>query len=170
MSLLEIMKRRYSVRKYTDQKVENDKIQKILEAAHAAPTAANLQPVRLFVLQSEKGLQKLEKAANLYQAPLAILVCADRTKAWKRPFDSMTTTDIDASIITDHMMLAATEQGLGSVWICYFDPKVVKQEFKLPDELEPVNILAIGYASDTPPAPDRHKTMRIPLTDLAKYC
>ena len=82
----------------------------------------------------------------------------------------MTTTDIDASIITDHMMLAATEQGLGSVWICYFDPKVVKQEFKLPDELEPVNILAIGYASDTPPAPDRHKTMRIPLTDLTKYC
>ncbi|NLL78595.1 MAG: nitroreductase [Clostridiales bacterium] len=170
MSLLEIMQRRYSVRKYTNQKVEEEKIQKILEAARIAPTAANLQPVKIFVIQSEEGIKKIEKAANVYQAPLAVLVCADREKAWKRPFDGMITTDIDASIVTDHMMLEATEQGLGSVWICYFDPDVIKKEFEMPDGLEPVNILAIGYADDAPAAPDRHKTMRVPMEKLVEYC
>ena len=105
---------------------------KILEAAHVAPTAANLQPVRLLVVQEKENLNKIGKAANIYQAPLAIIVCADHSKAWTRPFDGKQTTDIDASILTDHMMLQATELGLGSVWICYFKPEIIKQEFHLP--------------------------------------
>ena len=115
-----------------------------LLAAHVAPTAANLQPVRLIVLQEDEGLDKVGKAANLYGAPLAIIVCAEHTKAWTRPFDNKKTVDVDASILTDHMMMEATELGLGSVWICYFKPDVIKQEFRLPDTLEPINILAIG--------------------------
>ena len=89
-----------------------------------------------------------------------------KTKAWKRPFDGMQTTDIDASILTDHMMLEAVEQGLGTVWICYFKPDVLKAEFKLPDSLEPINILAIGYAdaSVVKPAKDR-----IPVKELVEY-
>ena len=66
-------------------------------------------------------------------------------KAWTRPFDNKQTTDIDASILTDHMMLQATELGLGTVWVCFFKPDVIKKEFQLPDNLEPINILAIGY-------------------------
>jgi len=77
-------------------------------------------------------------------APLAIIVCADHNKAWVRPFDKKQTGDIDASILTDHMMLQATELGLGTVWVCYFKPDVIKKEFELPDNLEPVNILVIG--------------------------
>ena len=123
MELLEIAKKRHSVRKYTGKEVEQEKLDKILEAAHVAPTAANMQPVRLIVVKSKEGLEKVGKAANIYQAPAAIVVCADKTKAWKRPFDGKITTDIDASILTDHMMLEATELGLGSVWICYFNPE-----------------------------------------------
>ncbi len=104
MNFLDIAKTRYSVRKYTDKKVEAEKLHQILNAAHVAPTAANLQPVRLLVVQ-EEGLKKISKAANLHGAPSAILVCADHSKAWKRPFDGKKTTDIDASILTDHMML-----------------------------------------------------------------
>ena len=122
MDFIEIAKKRYSVRSYKDKKVEEEKLQKILEAAHVAPTAANLQPVRLIVVQSSEGLAKIGKGANLYGAPLAVIVCADHGKAWVRPFDKKQTTDIDASILTDHMMLQATESGLGSVWICYFKP------------------------------------------------
>lgn len=91
-------------------------------------------------------LKKLEKAANIYHAPLAIVACSDTTKAWTRPYDGKQTTDIDASIMTDHMMLEATDLDLGSVWIGIFKPDVIKKEFGLPENLEPVSILAIGYA------------------------
>ena len=138
MSVLDIAKKRFSVRNYTDNIVEKEKLDKILEAAHVAPTAANLQPVKLYVVQSKEGLEKVGKAANVYGAPVAIVVCADKSKAWKRPFDGMITTDIDASILTDHMMLEATEQGLGSVWICYFKADVLKKELDLPDHLDPL--------------------------------
>ena len=104
MDFIEIAKKRYSVRSYKDKKVEEEKLKKILEAAHVAPTAANLQPIRLLTVQSKEGLGKIGKGANLYGAPLAIIVCADHKKAWVRPFDKKRTTDIDASILTDHMM------------------------------------------------------------------
>ena len=169
MSFLETAEARYSVRDYTDKKVEQEKLKKILEAAHVAPTAANKQPARLVVVQEEEGLKKIGKAANIYGAPLAIIVCSDHTKAWTRPFDQKKTTDIDATILTDHMMMEAAELGLGSVWICYFKPDVIRQEFQLPDTLEPVNILAIGYANGSPADPKRHVTQRIPLDELVYY-
>ena len=122
MSFLEMAEARYSVRDYTDKKVEQEKLKKILEAAHVAPTAANKQPARLVVVQEEEGLKKIGKAANIYGAPLAIIVCSDHTKAWTRPFDQKKTTDIDATILTDHMMMEAAELGLGSVWISDFKP------------------------------------------------
>lgn len=133
----------------------------------AAPTAANLQPVRLLVIQEEEGLEKLSKAANVYHAPLVIVVCADHDKAWVRPFDHKQTCDIDASILTDHMMLQAADLGLGSVWICYFKPDVLRKEFGIPENLEPVNILAVGYSDETPQPSDRHGKTRIPIKDLA---
>lgn len=169
MSVLDIAKKRFSVRSYTDKRVEKEKLDQILEAARVAPTAANKQPVTLYVVQSREGLEKIGKAANVYGAPVAIVACADRTKAWKRPFDGMITTDIDASILTDHMMLEATELGLGSVWICYFDAEILKKELELPENLEPVNILAIGY-SDQPDADEnRHTTQRMPMDELVRY-
>lgn len=169
MKFGEIITNRYSVRKYTDQKVEPEKLEKILKAAHVAPTAANKQPVHLIVVQSEEGFEKIGKAANIYGAPLAIIVCADHDKAWVRPFDEKNTCDIDASILTDHMMLQATDLGLGSVWVCYFKPDVIKEEFKLPDNLEPINILAIGYDSAEGGDPNRFDDARITMDELVSY-
>ena len=163
MNFLDNAKKRYSVRSYKSQKVEQEKLDLILEAARVAPTAANLQPVRLIVVQEKEGLAKIEKAANIYNAPLAVIVCADHSTAWTRPFDKKQTGDIDASILTDHMMLQASELGLGTVWVCYFKPDILSQEFNLPENLEPVNILAIGYADEEPADPDRHGKTRIPL-------
>lgn len=169
MDFITIAKKRCSIRSYTEQKVEPEKLEKILEAAHVAPTAANLQPVHLIAVQSEEGLAKISKAANIYGAPLAIIICADHNKAWVRPFDQKQTGDIDASILTDHMMLQATELGLGSVWICYFKPDVLRREFDLPANLEPINILAIGYAEENFADPERHNKMRIPVSELVSY-
>ena len=169
MNFLEIAKSRCSVRSYSDKKVEQEKLDKILYAAHVAPTAANLQPVRLIAVQSDEGLNKIGKAANIYGAPLAIIVCSEHNTAWTRPFDGKQTVDIDASILTDHMMLAATDLGLGSVWICYFKPDIISREFDLPDNLEPINILAVGYSNEPPANPERHAIQRIPLNDLVYY-
>lgn len=161
MSFLELAKKRYSARRYSDKAVEREKLDTLLYAAQLAPTAANFQPVRLIVVREKSGLEKIGKAANIYGAPLAVIVCADREGAWQRPFDGMRTTDIDASIVTDHMMLCAADLGLDSVWICYFKPDILKAEFSLPQNLIPVNILAIGY-SDEPPSEKK----RLPINEL----
>lgn len=166
MNFIDTAKKRFSVRNYADRPVEPEKVRLILEAAHVAPTAANRQPVRLIVVQSREGLEKIGKAANIYGAPLAIIVCADHNRAWVRPFDKKNTCDIDASILTDHMMLQATELDLGSVWICYFKPDVICEEFQLPENLEPINILAIGYSNEEDGKPDRFNWTRIPMDQL----
>ncbi len=143
-----ILEKRYSVRKYAETKVEADKLEQILKTIQAAPTAVNYQPVRIIVVQSPEGLASIDKATKLYHAPLALLICADTSVAWTRDNDNKNHGDIDASIATSYMMLKATELGLGSVWICRFDPAVIREEFKLPDNLEPVNILALGYPNE----------------------
>lgn len=169
MDFINIAKQRQSVRRYKNQKVEPEKLNQILEVAHVAPTAANLQPVHLIAVQSEEGLVKISKAAGIYNAPLAIIVCADHNKAWIRPFDQKQSGDIDASILTDHMMLQATELGLGTVWVCYFKPDVLREEFNFPDNLEPVNILVIGYSDDDPADTNRFDAQRIPMSQLVSY-
>jgi nitroreductase len=169
MDFMELAKKRYSVRKYETRKVEKEKLMKILEAGRIAPTGANTQPQRMIVVQEEEGLDRLSKCANVYGAPLAIIVCVDHKATWKRPFDKKDIADIDVSIVTDHMMLQATELGLGTVWICYFDPEVVRKEYNLPDDVEPVNILAVGYASGESQSPDRHDKARNPLESMVFY-
>ncbi len=77
--------------------------------------------------------------------------------------------DIDASILTDHMMLQATELGLGTVWVCYFKPDVLREEFNLPANLEPINILVIGYSDEEPADTNRFDTQRIPMSQLVSY-
>jgi nitroreductase len=155
MNFHDLIAKRFSARKYTEQKVESEKLQAILEAARLAPTACNNQPFKVLVIQSESGMEKLGKASKTCGAPLALIVCTDHSACWKRPRDRRSTADIDASIVTDHMMLQATELGLGTVWICNFDLEVLRREFNVPAELEPVNILIAGYSADDAPNP-RH--------------
>ena len=165
MDFINIAKSRSSVRDYNNKKVEPEKLEKILEAAHVAPTAANLQPVHLIVVQSEEGLAKIGKAANIYGASLAIIVCADHDKAWVRPFDGKQTGDIDASILTDHMMLQATELGLGSLW-CGVHPqkhaeKRIADILGLTNKQIPLNIVYIGHPAEEPEPRDQYKEKNV---------
>ncbi len=169
MDFLKLAKQRASVRKFQETAVEEEKLQQILEAGRVAPTAANRQPQRILVLQSAAALEKAKLAANTFGAPLVLIICADRSVAWKRPFDGKDTVDIDASIVTDHMMLQATALSLGSVWICYFKPDMLQREFALPNNLVPVNILAIGYNAGPEADPNRHEQTRLPLTQTVAY-
>ncbi len=161
MKFSELCKSRFSARSYLEKSVEREKLDAVLEAGRLAPTAANKQPQKVIVVN---GTDKLSDAADLYGAPIALIVCADKNTAWKRPFDGKNTADIDASIVTDHMMLAAADLGLDSVWICYFKPDVLRCILNIPDNLEPINILAIGYSGEKPA-----KMVRKPLDDLVVW-
>jgi nitroreductase len=166
MGFLELAKSRYSVRKYENKKVEEEKLLEILEAGRVAPTAANRQPQRFIIIDNEEGYSKLKKGANFYGAPLAIIVCVDHLVSWKRPYDDKDVADIDASIVTDHMMLEATDLGLGTVWISYFDQEIIREEFDIAEHIEPVNILAVGYNAGGVFSADRHDKQRKSLQEI----
>lgn len=133
MDFLSLAKKRYACRKYTAQKVEQAKLDTILEAGRVAPTGANRQPQRLIVVRSEEGMARLARCTRDFGAPCAIIVCADTGQAWERKYDGKVIGDIDASIVTDHMMLAAASLGLDTLWICMFKPEAVREEFRLPE-------------------------------------
>lgn len=148
MDLLNLMENRHSVRTYSNKRVSREMIERIVKAGILAPTACNFQPIKILVVQSDKALEKLSSAANFYNAPLVFAVLSKKDEAWHRPFDGMVTDQIDASIVTDHMMLEATELGLGSVWICYFNPEIIKDALEIENGYEVTNLLAVGFESD----------------------
>lgn len=150
MDFLDLVKNRYSVRKFSPQKVEQEKIDLILEAGRLAPTAANYQPQRILVINSEDSLETLKTCTPyVFGAPLALLVCYDNTSSWKRTYDGEDMGSIDASIVATHMMLEITNLGLGSTWVGHFDTQKIKTAFSLPEDIIPILILPIGYPDET---------------------
>lgn len=166
MDFLSLVKKRYACRNYTAQKVTREELAQILEAGRVAPTGCNNQPQRLVVVESEEGLARLARCTRDFGAPLAIIVCADTTAVWTRKYDGKQIGDIDATIVTDHMMLAATALGLDTLWICMFKPEAVREEFGLPSHIEPVNILLIGHGACEAASPDRHDRLRKPIEEM----
>ena len=166
MDFIDLVRNRYSSRSYTGEKVDADDVESILEAGRLSPTARNLQPVRVIAAESDRALEKVSKAANIYGAQLALIVCADREVCWKRPYDGKESGDIDATIVTTQMMYRATELGLGTVWICMFDPKIISEEFGLSDSMVPVNILAVGHKGDETSA---NHGKRMPTSEFAEH-
>ncbi len=169
VDFLKLAAERYSVRKFTDKPIAQEDLDKILKAGYLAPTACNLQPQRILVINSEEGVSKLRKCtSNHFNAPAAMLVCYDKNKCWKRNFDGKSSGDIDAGIVTTHMMMAAHSLGVGTTWVMYFIPEAVIEEFAVPDNLEPVALLVMGYpAEDAQPSPNHLKFK--PMEDIVSY-
>lgn len=165
MSFMEQTEARYSSRKYSERPVEKEKIDAILEAGRRSPSAKNLQPTRVLVAESPDALGRIAKAANLFKAPVGLVVISKRDTAWKRPFDGKNFGDIDASIVMTQMMYEAQELDLGTVWIGYFDPAVLKSELALGEDEEVSAILAVGYRADETSA---NHGNRIPMSEFAK--
>lgn len=153
MDFLELTHSRFSVLEYDHKKVEQDKIDRIIEAAIAAPTACNYQPQKILIIDNDELRGKLQDVVpSKYYVPVAFLVCYNRETCWTRPMDGKTSGDIDAAIATTHMILEATELGLGSIWVMYWDPQKMKHAFNLTENLEPVALLIAGYkAADANP-------------------
>lgn len=160
---------RYSVRKFDGRPVEQEVIEKILRAGQLAPTACNNQPQRIAVITGPEGLEKLRRCTGShFNAPAALLICHDREECWKREYDGASSGDIDAAIVTTHMMLAAWTLGVGTTWVMHFIPEAVRTEFNVPEHLEPTALLVMGYpAPDAAPSP-RHGE-RKPIEQVISY-
>lgn len=164
MDIYEIVKKRRSVRSYKPEPVEDEKLRRILEAALSAPSAANRQPVYFVVIKEEKIKHQLKNAYNavwFYTAPIIICVCSIPEKGWKRG-DGKNYADIDATIAMDHLILAATAEGLATCWVAAFKVPDVKSVLNLPQGIEPIALTPLGYPLDHP-AP----TYRKPLEEFA---
>jgi len=147
MSFLDIAKRRYSVRAYEDIEVEKEKLLQILEAGRLAPSAVNYQPVHFIVITDKEQKKKVYESYPrgwLEEAPVIIVACGDHSVSWKRR-DGKDHCDIDLAIAVDHMTLAAADLGLGTCWICAFDAEKCRKLLELPDNLEPMVLLPVGY-------------------------
>jgi nitroreductase len=152
MTFLEIVKKRFSVRNYSPEPVEEEKLLKIFEAAKWAPSACNNQPCYSIIITDNAKKQLMRPAYNrdwFINAPVIIAVCVDMESAWCRN-DGTCYGYVDAAIVMDHITLAATELGLGTCWIGAFKRDEVKKALSLPDNVEPVVMTPLGYTNQEP--------------------
>ena len=113
----------------------------------------------------------MKQVTKFYNAQTVLFICTEPDAAWTRQGDDFNIADIDATIVTSHMILAATEKDVASIWICRFWPEIARKEFHIPDNYRPVNILALGYTDDAWKSPERHDTeeLRKPLSETVTY-
>lgn len=149
MSFLELVKMRHSVRNYENRAVEKEKLDYIMECVRLALSAVNFQPWKFAVITDADRLSQLKKAYPrewIENVPCMIVACANHEESWHRKSDGKDHADIDVAIAVEHLCLAATEQGLGTCWVCNFDVSLCREVLNLPDFMEPVVLIPVGYA------------------------
>ena len=164
---MSLARQRYAVREYAQTPVEQAKLDSILEAGRLAPTAKNVQPQHIYVLHSPEAVAKINELTRCaYGAPVVFLVCYDTDLAWTK--DGESSGNMDCSIVGKHMMLEATELGLGTCWVKWFDANAVAEAFNLPANHKPSFLMPCGYAAETS-KPSEHHFSRKPLTETVTY-
>lgn len=149
MDFKEVVKNRYSCKKYSDKKVEHEKLEAVLEAGRLAPTAKNLQEQHVYVLESKEALDKFNiETPCRYGAPTVLVVAFDTTNVYIYPGEQRDSGIEDASIVATHMMLAATDAGLDSCWINFLDPNKLHKALELPENEEILMAMDLGYAAE----------------------
>lgn len=172
VDFVELARSRWSVRDYDERPVEQEKIDRILEAGRVAPTGANRQPQRIYVLQSDEALAAVRAATRMaFNAPLVLMLCAQVDEAWHNKAetvmrgitcDTYNVAEMDVSIVCDHMQLAATELGLGTLWVRGYNTQALLDAFDLPEGVVPMCLLDVGYPSKNA-KPSRLHADRKPL-------
>lgn len=165
MSFAELIRARYAVRAYRPDPVPDELLAHVLEAGRLAPTAANRQPIHIVVMHTagrEAELGRLYPRPWFAAAPVILGVCSVPREAWARKsFDGKSYADVDAAIVMDHLVLAASDLGLGTCWVANFDPAAAREILGLPDDVEPLLFTPLGFPADEPRAKERK-----PLAEL----
>jgi len=152
MDFQELIRVRRSVRDYKPDPVEDDALFRVLTAGRIAPTAANLQPFHLIVVtdaQTRSRMREVYARDWFCAAPVIVVGCVEPAKAWRRG-DGWNAAELDLAIVMDHIILAATEEGLGTCWVCNFDEAKTREILGIPPEVRPLAMTPLGYPDGTP--------------------
>jgi len=167
-SLMDLIEKRKSIRSYKPQDVEEEKLNYILQAFRKAPSAKNLQPWKLIIVKDKKKISDLSIACNnqtfLSEAPILIVACAKEDEAYGVMGGYMNSYSVDIALALEHLILAATEKGLGTCWIGAFKEKLVKDLLDVPDNVRVVAITPVGY-----PAVEGRIRGRKPISEIVCY-
>ena len=169
MDFLELAKKRYSVRKFKDQKIEKETLDKILEAGRVAPTGCNYQPQRIMVIDDPAALEKVKECTPYtFGAPVILMICYDISTCWKSATNGTIGGIDDACIAATQMMLEAEDLGLGSTWVGGFNAAKLRELFDIPDYLVPHALLPIGHPADDAQPSHLHEK-RYPVEHFVFY-
>lgn len=167
MEFENVIRKRTSVRKFSDKKLEQTKLDKILEAGRIAPTAKNNQPFKIFVVNSDEGLMKIDNATRCrYGAKTVLIVCGNREEAYHK--GDYSTYEMDSCIVATHMMLEATNMDVDNIWIESFDESILRKEFDIPSDYTPICLLPLGYKTEDCPINPLHEK-RKNIEELVEY-
>jgi len=161
MTFKELCEARYSCRNYQSKPIEAEKMEYIKECVRLAPSACNRQPWKFVFVDDPEQLDIIRACYGrdwFQSAPAVVICCEDRINCWSRRYDNKNHADIDIAIATEHLCLAATEQGLGNCWVCNFDIERLCNTFPLPEGYDPAVLVPLGYAADEAPEKNRKPT------------
>ena len=165
MDFRELAEKRFSMRRFSDRKVEREKLENILEVARISPSPENGQPTRILVVEGESGIKAMKGAGLRFVAPLYLVLCYDRTATWKNPFDSEDYGLAEAAVVCAGIMFEAADQGLGSVYLTTYDTAKMESALGIPPFLALVGIFPIGYPAEGSVPGPRHAD-RKPMEDV----
>ncbi|MBQ8968962.1 MAG: nitroreductase family protein [Bacteroidaceae bacterium] len=151
MNFKELCATRYSCRQYKSAPIPEETLDYIRECVRLAPSAVNLQPWRFLLITDAERLAQVKscyKREWIETAPAIVICCTRRDEAWTRRCDQHNHSDIDIAIATEHLCLAASEQGLGNCWVCNFDVDKLNQTGIVPEGYEAAVLVPLGYAAD----------------------
>ena len=169
MDFKEVVKNRYSCKKYSDRQVEAEKLDAILAAGRLAPTAKNLQEQHIYVVQSAEGLAKIDGVTPCrYGAPTVLVVAFDKNNVFTYPGGKRDSGVEDATIVATHMILAAADEGVDSCWVNFFDPEKMEEVLGLPENEEILMVMDLGYAAEGAGPLPNHSS-RKPLSETVSY-
>ena len=169
MEFKEVVRNRYSCKKYSDRPVEAEKLNAILEAGRAAPTAKNLQEQHVYVVQSAEALAKVDAVTPCrYGAPTVLVVAFDKNNVFTYPGGKRDSGVEDATIVATHMILAAADQGVDSCWINFLDPEKLAEVLGLPENEEALMVMDLGYAAEGAGPLPNHSS-RKPLNETVSW-
>jgi len=167
MEFDDLIRHRYSVRSFSSEKVDRSFILEILEAARMAPSAVNYQPWHFIVITEPENLidiQEVYLRKWFAEVPACIVVCSDHSLSWKRKSDGKDFADVDAAIAIDHLVLKATDLGLGTCWVCNFDVEMARKKLQIPEYIEPIALIPLGFTTSEAPLKSRK-----PLSELVHW-
>ncbi len=168
MSVLKVIQKRRSLRKYKGDRIPEDVLQRLLEAARLAPSGKNYQPWKFIIVQDKELREKLAQASAeqffMAEAPIIIVACGFPDDSYSRMGRYMKSWPVDVTIALEHLILQATEEGLGTCWIGSFEESEVKAILNVPENVRVLALTPLGYPDETPPYRGRKR-----LDEIVSY-